>query len=343
MKTTATCLATVVAVSIAALVAQGQESASAPRKSSAHERLDPLAWQIGDWIAEYQASADSGPIKKGDTVTTRFSLHWSPDRTFMVNNSSADVNGKKIATGLEVISWNDEKSVVSHSYFGTWGTGHGTWTKVGDTAELDWSIEGPYGTFQAKSYVSKGPDSWTWQIREQTHDGETMPDMPLATFRPKTGAPAGDLWNAYQKAAAGKWVAEGQLLWDIPRYHVSAGDAFDVELSIDTETHGNVLTGNQDFHVKAKSLDLQTQVVAGWDPDSGQIRLFAYWSDGFVEKLFLTRRQGSTFFGTYTATAPGFPTDRWPISLQFSDLDSYVYKFVGGPHKGKVLSSWKRQ
>ena len=32
-----------------------------------HERLKPLAWQIGDWVCEYQSSADSGGITLSGT------------------------------------------------------------------------------------------------------------------------------------------------------------------------------------------------------------------------------------------------------------------------------------
>ena len=81
--------------------------------SADDERLKPLEWQVGDWVSEYKSAADSGPIKKGDTVTVHFSLRWSAERSFMINNSFTVVNGKRIATGTEVISWDYEKSVVS--------------------------------------------------------------------------------------------------------------------------------------------------------------------------------------------------------------------------------------
>ena len=320
-------------------LAFGQEEAP----TNSYEKIKPLEWQIGDWVTEFQAASDSGPIKKGDTVTVYFSLRWSPDRSFIVNNSVSEVSGRKVATALEIISWNYEKSIISHSYYGTWGTGQGIWTKVGDRAELEWTIQGQYGTFKGKSYVTRGADSWEWQIKKQTHNGEEMPEMPLATFRREVGAPAGDLWKAYRKAAMGKWVGEGKLLWDIPQYQMSKDDPFALELSLQEETQGRVLAGNQDFQVKSKPLNFQARIVVGWDPDSRQVRLFAFWSDGFVEELFFSKREGNTFFGTYTSKAPGMPTDRWPICLQFPDPDSYEYKFLSGPHQGKVLSSWKRE
>ena len=318
-------------------------SARGAEPSPAYEHLKPLEWQIGEWITEYQSAADSGPIKKGDTVTVHFSLRWLPGRSFMVNNSFSEVDGKRIATGLEIISWDYEKSIISHSYYGTWGKGHGVWTKVGDTAQLEWTIQGQYGTFKGTSHATKGDDSWEWQIIEQTHDGEKMPDMPVATFRPKTGQPAGDLWNAYQKAAAGKWVGEGKLIWDVPQYQISKGSAFQLQLSLEEEMQGRALTGIQHFQIETEPRDFQARIVVGWDPDAQQIRLFAFWGDGFVEELFFSRREGNTFFGTYASKAPGSPAEKWPMSLHFPNPDSYEYKFLSGPHKGKVLSSWKRE
>jgi hypothetical protein len=310
--------------------------------SSDYERLKPLEWQVGDWVSEYKSAADSGPIKKGDTVTVHFSLRWSPERSFMVNDSFTVVNGKRIATGTEVISWDYEKSVISHSYNGTWGKGQGVWTKVGDTAELEWAIRGQYGAFKGTSHVKRSADTWEWQIVDQTHDGEEMPDMPVATFRRKNCAPAGDLWDAYQKAAAGKWVGEGELIWDIPQYQVSKGTPFQLQLSLEKEMQGKVLTGIQDFRIEAKPGEFQARIVVGWDPSSQRIRLFAFWDDGFVEELFFSRREGSTFFGTYASKAPGMPAERYPICLDFPNPDRYAYKFRAGPHKGKVLSSWTR-
>ena len=306
------------------------------------EHLEPLAWQIGDWVTEYQASTDSGPIKKGDTVTVHFSLRWAPDHSYMVNNSSSHVNGKRIANGLEVISWDHEKSIISHAYHGTWGTGTGVWKPTGDTATLDWTISGEYGTFKGTSHVTKGGGSWQWQIRDQTHDGEKMPEMPETTFRRAVGEPAGELWTAYCEKAVGKWVGEGKLLWDIPQYEMAEEDPFSLTLSLQPEPDGKVLTGPQTFQVGNQSKQFGAHIVVGWDPDSSQIRLYAFWHDGFIEQIFLSRMNGKQFIGTYTSKAPASPTDRWPISLKFNGPNSYEYRFTGGPHKGKVLSAWKR-
>jgi hypothetical protein len=318
-------------------------SASAAEFSHEYEHLKPLEWHVGDWVTEYQAASDSGPIKKGDLVTVHFSLRWSPERSFIMNNSFSEVDGKQVANALEVISWNQEKSVVIHSYYGTWGTGQGAWTKVGDAAQLEWTIRGQYGEFKGTSQATKGVDSWQWQIKNQTHDGKAMPEMPVATFRREAGTPAGDLWEAYRKAAVGKWVGEGKLLSDVPQFQMLENDPFSLQLSIQEEIEGKVITGMQDFQVKSHPSHFPARVVAGWDPDSRQVRLFAFWSGGLVEELFLSSQEGSTFFGTFTAKMPGMATNRWPICLHFPDSDSYEYRILGGPHQGKVLSSWKRE
>jgi hypothetical protein len=314
----------------------------AAQPPEAYLHLKPLEWHIGDWVTQYEATADAGPIKKGDTVKVNFSLRWSPDRTFMENHSSSEVNGKRITSSLEVISWDTERSVVAHSYFGTWGRGQGVWTKTGDKAELEWTIQGPYGTFKGTSWASKEQDSWKWQIIKQTRNGEPMAEMPVAVFQRKKGVAAGDLWDAYRKLAAGNWTGEGKSLWDAPEGQVLKGAAFKFKLSLASEMDGKVLTGPQDFLREGKDKPSLSRVVAAWDPDAAQIRLRAYWAEGFLEELFLSRRSGNTFHGVYTGKAPNDSVIQWPIDLRFFNADSYEYKFTAGPYQGKVLSTWKR-
>ena len=176
-------------------------------------------------------------------MTVHFSLRWSPERSFIMNNSFSEVNGKRVANALEVISWNQEKSVVSHSYYGTWGTGQGAWTKVGDTARARVDHSGTIWRIQRNIHATKGVDSWQWQIKNQTHDGEAMPEMPVATFRREAGTTAGELWEAYRNAAVGKWVGEGNLLSDVPQFQMSENDSFSLQLSIQEEIEGKVITG----------------------------------------------------------------------------------------------------
>ncbi len=258
--------------------------------SPAYEQLKPLQWQLGNWVTEYQAAADSGPIKKGDPVTVRFSIRWSPDHSYLVNNSFSEVSGKRVATSMEVISWNYEKSAIAHSYYGTWGMGEGVWTKVGDTPELEWTIHGQYGTFTGTSYGAKGDDSWQWQIREQTHDGKKMPDMPLATFRRETGQAAGDLWTAYRNAALGTWNGQGVLRDDFGDLPIAKGDKFTMQFTLRPELDGKAAVGETVFQVVGKPFTTNCRVLAGWDPDARQIRFTALRDGELVEEIVLSGR-----------------------------------------------------
>lgn len=317
-------------------------SAQGAEPSAAYEHLKPLEWEIGDWVSEYQSAADSGPIKKGDTVTVHFSIRWSPDRSFFVNNSSSEVNGKKVATALEIISWDYEKSVVRHAYYGTWGTGQGIWTKVGDRPEIEWTIQGPYGTFQGKSYSTRGADSWEWQIKDQTRNGEKMTDMPLATFRRKTGVPPGELWQAYREAAVGAWSGEGVIPGDFGSLPIAKGDRFAMQFTLKPDLDGKVAVGETDFHLVNKTFTSKCRVLAGWDPDTQQVRFTALWSGDLVEEIVITGKKGSSFLGTYTAKLPGTATSRSRISIDFPDKDHYAIKFLDGPYKGETISSFTR-
>ncbi|MGI6418834.1 MAG: hypothetical protein ACOX1P_24565 [Thermoguttaceae bacterium] len=308
-----------------------------------YEHLKPLEWQIGDWVTEFQATSDAGPFKKGDKVTVNASIRWSPERSFLVNNSSSEVNGKKVVTGLEINFWNREKSIISHSHYGTFGSGQGVWTKVGDKAELEWTIEGQHGTFKGKSYLTRGDDSWEWQIKEQTQNGERIPVMPLTTFRRKTGAPAGELWQAFQEAVVGTWNGKGLLGSDDKTLGLSKGDPFEYRITWRPDLEGRILVGEGEFRVVGKAYADKSRLFAGWDPDAGNVRLTAFWSSGLVEEGTYQRKQGTAFLGTYTEKTPGGQTRRARLSSDFPDANTNVLKLLDGPRKGETLSSFKRE
>jgi hypothetical protein len=83
-------------------------------------------------------------------------------------------------------------------------------------------------------------------------------------------------------------------------------------------------------------------VLAGWDPAARKVRFLAVWSGGLIEEIALQRKQGTSYFGTYTAKSPAQPTLQARIRLDFPTPDSYVFTILDGPHKGKELSRWKR-
>jgi hypothetical protein len=62
-----------------------------------------------------------------------------------------------------------------------------------------------------------------------------------------------------------------------------------------------------------------------------------------VEQIILTSQCGDVFLGTYTAKLDGNPTRRARMSVQFTDRDRCVYKFLDGQNQGEVLSTWQRQ
>lgn len=310
--------------------------------SPAYEHLQPLEWQVGDWVCEYQVAADSGPIKAGDTVKVRFTTRWSPDKSFLVNTSQWEANGKRVASATEVIFWDHEKSRIGHSYYGTWGSGQGVWTTVGDKPVLQWTIQGPYGTFKGTSYATRGDDSWAWQIKEQTHDGEKMPDMPEAMFHRTLGAPAGDLWNAWRDAAVGTWKGQGVIRGSFGDLPISVGDKFTMHFALRPEVDGKAAVGETEFELVGKPYTTKCGVLAGWDPDTRQIRFLAIWGGGLVEEIVITGRRGNTFQGTYTTKLPARPTTRSRISIDFPDQDHYAIKLLDGPYKGETLSSFTR-
>jgi hypothetical protein len=312
-------------------------SAWAAAPSVAYSRLQPLEWQVGDWVAEYQSTADSGAVKKGDMVKVRFSLRWSPDRTYYVNNSFFEVNGKKVATALEVISWDQEKSTVRHAYFGTWGTGQGTWRKLGDQGELEWAIQGPYGTFKGVAYIARDGDSWKWQIREQTRNGEPMADMPVATFSREKGlAPAG-AGDAVPSAVvqnhfdflAGDWKVEGTV----------DGKKFTSDTSFQRAPgkhalvcHWNGEFGGQPVHGTA---------LLGWDAKAKQVVDFGFIRELGWRAMRYTPNAAGAWEGELEGVIRGEEV-RATFKIEVTGKDTFVLTSAAGPNNPEQEYRYRR-
>ena len=294
---------------------------------SAHERLKPLEWHVGDWVTEYQATSDTGPIKKGDMVKVQFSIRWSPDRSSMVNNSYSEVRGKRIATGLEVIAWDYNKSIVSHSYFGTWGTGHGVWTRVGDQPELEWTIQGPHGTFKGTSYAWRDGDVWKWQIRNQTRDGQPMPDMPAATFVREKGAPAAAAGDAvppgevqkYFDFLAGDWKVDGTV----------DGKKFTSDTSFQRAPGKHALVCHWDGEFGGQPV--HGAAILGWDAKAKQVVDFGFIRELGWRALRYMPKNAGVWEGDIEGVIRGGEVSA-KVRVEPTDNDSFRLTSAAGPN-----------
>jgi uncharacterized protein (TIGR02246 family) len=84
-----------------------------------HERLEPLAWLVGDWV-------DEG----SDDVVT-ISCKWSEEKNFLLVNYESKIHGKEGIKSSQRIGWDPLAQQVRSWVFDTdGGYGDGRWTLV---------------------------------------------------------------------------------------------------------------------------------------------------------------------------------------------------------------------
>ncbi|NLX99717.1 MAG: hypothetical protein GXY83_26775 [Rhodopirellula sp.] len=174
---------------------------------------------------------------------------------------------------------------------------------------------------------------------DQKENGQPRPDEKWICERSSDNK----LWDAYRDLAAGTWLGTGTIAGDLDEFGLAKGDQFTFRLAKKLAGKGSSLVGEGDFRIDGKDYTATMRTLEGWDPETRQIRLLAFWSGGLVEEILLSRREGSAFLGTYIAKLPGREADRAGLSLAYPDRDSCVLKFLDGPRKGETLSSWKRE
>jgi hypothetical protein len=279
--------------------------------------LEDLTWLIGEWKGEYnlpEGFPELGPA------------------------------------GAHVVSTNSFRRTLGELgrwFFGSRGFhGSGIWSRTGDVWSIKWqSFEPDDKKIEGVSdHVRIDADTFTWQMRDIKENGKDIPDWPKVTYRRKLAAPPGenDLWMAYRAAAAGNWNGTGALIQAFPDLGLDKGDKFRMQFSLEPQLDGKALVGKTEFEMLDGPFKAQCRVLAGWDPDTRQVRVLAFWSGGLVEEIVLVRQRGTAFYGTYTAKSPSSRTLRGRICQDFDTPDSYVFTFLDGALEGQTLSSFER-
>ncbi|MFO0953794.1 MAG: SgcJ/EcaC family oxidoreductase [Isosphaeraceae bacterium] len=88
---------------------------------SAHERLMDLAWMVGVWLDESEASV------------VKFDCKWSDDGNFLLRDVTVHRQGKPVMKVAQRIGWDPvTKQVRSWEFDSDGGFGEGRWTRDGD-------------------------------------------------------------------------------------------------------------------------------------------------------------------------------------------------------------------
>jgi len=119
-----------------------------------HQRLQPLAWLVGEWIDESPEAVVSTSCK------------WSADKNFLMQDIQVKSAGKTAMTIQQRIGWDPVHNCVRSWVFDSeGGFGESLWTDAGDHWVIKATGVQPGGaTGSATNIITRtGPDSYHWQ------------------------------------------------------------------------------------------------------------------------------------------------------------------------------------
>lgn len=133
-----------------------------------HERLEPLAWLIGDWVDE---GSDSVVFTTG---------RWSDDGNFLLRDFTIQVQGKPAVNGTQRIGWDPlTKQIKSWVFDSEGGHGEGLW--AGDGRR--WVVKGSGVLRDGRTatathvYSIVSPDMVRWKSIDRTVGDRVEPDI----------------------------------------------------------------------------------------------------------------------------------------------------------------------
>lgn len=159
------------------------ESVEVAPPASNEERLEELAWMVGEWLDE----------SEGVRVETR--IDWAENRNFLVRTYTLQIDGEAAASGTQWIGWDaSTEQIKSWVFDSEGGHGSGTWTNVGDA----WIIKATGvlrngDSTSATQIIEKvNNDAARFRSTERVIGGELMPDVDEVVMVRKPPAPGGE-------------------------------------------------------------------------------------------------------------------------------------------------------
>jgi uncharacterized protein (TIGR02246 family) len=139
-----------------------------------HDRLQPLAWMVGDWV-------DDG----GSTVVVS-TCRWSDDGNFLLHNYKVKVNGRESMTISQRIGWDPlGKRIRSWVFDSEGGYGESFWTRDGDGWIIKATAVQPDGTTASSTnrVIPAGKDAYVWRSMDRVVGDDVQAPIEIKVVR----------------------------------------------------------------------------------------------------------------------------------------------------------------
>jgi uncharacterized protein (TIGR02246 family) len=142
--------------------------------ATAHERLEPLAWLVGDWVDD------------GGSTVVRSSCRWSEDGNFLLQEFKPQVNGRDEMNVSQRIGWDPAAKRVRSWVFDTeGGFGQGVWVRDDDGWLIKATGVRPDGTTASATnrLTPTGKDGYVWQSTDRVIAGDVQEPTEVKVVR----------------------------------------------------------------------------------------------------------------------------------------------------------------
>jgi uncharacterized protein (TIGR02246 family) len=150
-----------------------EATASSP---TPNDRLQPLAWLIGEWVG------------KTDDSAMLVSSHWSEQGSYIVRNSIVRADGGEALSGTERIGWDPIAGrIKSWTFDSQGGSGEGRWRRDGERWVIDCEeVMSDGGKASTSIVYSPGDEgSYLWEVKSAQAAGVNLPPMRVDFKRAK--------------------------------------------------------------------------------------------------------------------------------------------------------------
>jgi uncharacterized protein (TIGR02246 family) len=139
------------------------------RSLTPHERLQELAWLVGEWVDE------------GDEGVVETSCHWSDDKNYLIRKFTMRISGQPVTGGTQRIGWDPRSEQIKSWVFDNdGGYSEGLWSRL---EKNRWVIKADgvladgkcVSATQILTYVNK--DLARWRSVDRTIGGQAVPDL----------------------------------------------------------------------------------------------------------------------------------------------------------------------
>lgn len=139
-----------------------------------HERLQPLAWLVGEWIDD------------GGSSVVHTSCRWSEDENFLLQDIRLQVAGKDAMQVTQRIGWDPlGKRIRSWAFDTEGGFADGVWARDGNSWVIKSTGVRPDGTPASATsvIVPTGKDGYVWRVGDRVMGDEIQPPLEVKIVR----------------------------------------------------------------------------------------------------------------------------------------------------------------